>query len=191
MTFGCTRRRRVALAPLPGAREPDRWTALEALLNIRPATSDDFAFLEAMLFEAFFWSSAVPRPALSAFRDHSEFAKLLSGWGRRGDWAVIGEDEDRRIGAAWFRLWTPECHSYGFVDADTPELGLAVSMDHRTRGVGRALLRTLIAHARAEGYPALSLSVDPANPSRGLYESEGFQRVGAAGTSWTFRLPLR
>jgi ribosomal protein S18 acetylase RimI-like enzyme len=155
------------------------------------ATAGDSEFLEAMLFEAFFWNPAFERPALSAFRSNSEFAKLLSGWGRPGDWAAIAEDDHGRIGAAWFRLWTTDRHSYGFVDADTPELGLAVSKDHRRRGVGRALLGALIDHARADGYPALSLSVDPANPSRGLYESVGFLRVGAAGTSWTFRLPFR
>ena len=41
------------------------------------------------------------------------------------------------------------------------------------------------------GYPALSLSVAPANAARRLYESEGFRKVGEAGTSWTLLLELR
>ena len=144
-----------------------------------------------MLLEAFFWNPASPRPTLSEFRNNPEFVKLLAHWGRLGDVAVIAEDGGRPIGAAWFRLWTPALHSYGFVDSETPELVLAVSMRHRKHGVGRALLEALTQHAREAEHPALSLSVAPANPSRSLYESVGFRRVGASGTSWTLRLALR
>ena len=66
-------------------------------LNIRPATVEDLEFLEAMLWEAFFWSATAERPAFSAFRQHPEFTKLLSGWGRRGDWGAIAEDGGRPI----------------------------------------------------------------------------------------------
>ncbi len=157
---------------------------------IRLAGVEDIEFLEAMLFEAFFWNPESLRPALVEFRSNPEFRKLLANWGRAGDLAVIAESDGRQIGAAWFRLWTSELHSYGFVDAETPEFALAVSKSHRRQGVGRSLLKTLIGHAREAGVPALSLSVAPANPSRVLYESLGFRRVGDAGTSWTLRLSL-
>lgn len=143
-----------------------------------------------MLFEAFFWDPAAERPAFAAFRESAAFAKLLAGWGRAGDRAVVADERGEPLGAAWFRLWTPEVHSYGFVDAGTPELGIAVAPPHRARGVGRALLEALIDAARADGHPALSLSVAPANPARRLYESLGFRKVGESGTSWTLLLPL-
>ncbi len=158
---------------------------------IRPATSNDFEFLEAMLFEAFFWNPESPRPTLADFRTDPEFAKLLAHWGRVGDVALIAEVSGTLVGAAWFRLWTPTLHSYGFVDSVTPELAIGVSMSQRRRGTGRTLLEALIERARDAGHPALSLSVAPANPSRSLYESLGFRRVGASGTSWTLRLALR
>jgi ribosomal protein S18 acetylase RimI-like enzyme len=160
-------------------------------LRIRLAGAEDLEFLEAMLFEAFFWNPESPRPPLAGFRSDPEFQKLLANWGRTGDVAVIAESDGRQIGAAWSRLWTSELHSFGFVDAETPELALAVSKSHRRQGVGRRLLKMLIDHAREAGVPALSLSVAPANPSRFLYESLGFLRVGASGTSWTLRLSLR
>jgi ribosomal protein S18 acetylase RimI-like enzyme len=143
-----------------------------------------------MLFEAFFWDTTTMRPAFSEFRQHPEFTNLLSGWGRHGDRGVIAEDTATPLGAAWFRLWTTERHSYGFVDTSTPELGIAVSLQYRRNGIGRALLRDLIATARADRFPALSLSVSPFNPVRRLYESVGFYKVGESGTSWTLRLPL-
>src|SRR4029453_8408945 len=134
---------------------------VRAAVRVRPGRITDFGFLEEMLLEAFFWDPASERPSLAAFRDHPEFTRLLAGWGRFGDRAVIGEEENQTIGAAWFRLWTSERHSYGFVDAKTPELAISVVSAHRAKGNGRALLEVLIATAREDGFPALSLSVSP------------------------------
>jgi ribosomal protein S18 acetylase RimI-like enzyme len=155
------------------------------MTSIREGTPLDGPFLEAMLYEAFFWRSGSERPLLSEMRCRAEFSMLLAGWGRAGDRAQIAEYAGAAAGAAWFRLWTPDVHSYGFVDEQTPELGLAVVPDARGRGIGRALLRAAIAVAISAGFPGLSLSVDPENPARRLYESEGFVKVGVAGTSWT------
>ena len=70
------------------------------------------------------------------------------------------------------------------------QAGVVRAGRRRRNGIGRALLRDLIAMARADRFPALSLSVSPFNPVRRLYESVGFHKVGESGTSWTFRLPL-
>ena len=155
---------------------------------IRPIKEDDFDFLEAMLFEAFFWDVTTQRPPLRIFREGPEFRKLLSQWGRHGDRGVVAEEGGMRTGAAWFRLWTPECHSYGFTDETTPEVGMAVVAGHRRRGIGRAMLQELIGVAGSNGFHALSLSVNPFNPARVLYESLGFRKVDESGTSWTLRL---
>jgi [ribosomal protein S18]-alanine N-acetyltransferase len=161
-----------------------------ASIAIRDGASSDLLFLEAMLYEAFFWSGT-ERPALDEVRRRPEFSSLLAGWGRAGDSLLIAEHAGAGAGAAWFRLWTSDAHSYGFVDDETPELGLGVVQQLRGQGAGRALLRQLILRAKERGHPALSLSVAPANPARRLYESEGFQKVGEAGTSWTMLLELR
>lgn len=158
------------------------------MTTIRAGGAGDVPFLEAMLFEAFFWDPAPPRPDFAAFRETDEFRKLLAGWGRPGDRALVAEAGGSPFGAAWFRLWTPALHSYGFVDARTPELAVAVAAGRRGQGVGRDLLAALVETARADGCPALSLSVSPENPARRLYESLGFRRVGESGTSWTLAL---
>ena len=159
-------------------------------MQIRLGDQSDLTFLEEMAFEAFFWDAAASRPRLAAFREEPELTKLLAGWGRVGDRSVVAEDEGTRLGAAWFRLWTPDLHSYGFVDAGIPELGVAVRPAYRSRGIGRALLEALIEVARADGFAGLSLSVDPADSARHLYESLGFRKVGESGTSWTLLLSL-
>ena len=159
-------------------------------MNIRTGNENDLPFLKQMLFEAFFWSPDYPRSELQEFLQQPEFRKLLSEWGRPGDKAVIAEEDDMPLGAAWYRFWTEENHFYGFVDTETPELGIAVRTNHRSKGVGRALIRALINAARDQGIQAISLSVDPSNFARQLYESEGFVKSGESSTSWTMILHL-
>jgi len=159
-------------------------------IRLRPGHAEDLTFLKEMLFEAFFWDPRTARPRLADFAANPEFQKLVSGWGRAGDRLVVAECDGRKVGAAWYRLWSPALHSYGFIDERTPELGLAVVAGHRSRGIGRMLMAELIRTARDEGHVGLSLSVSPGNHARSLYESFGFRRVGESGSSWTYLLIL-
>jgi ribosomal protein S18 acetylase RimI-like enzyme len=163
----------------------------ETIWRIRFATPEDLPFLQEMLYEAVCWRPDQPRPPIEEVLALPELAKLLDDWGRHGDTAVVAELEDGTpVGAAWYRFWTPENHSYGFVDADTPELGIAVRREIRQRGIGTALLKKLLKQARRSAIARISLSVEPENHSRLLYEKLGFKRVGTSGTSWTMLLEL-
>ncbi|CAN5123149.1 hypothetical protein BH20ACT8_BH20ACT8_17300 [soil metagenome] len=64
---------------------------------------------------------------------------------------------------------------------------IAVAAPHRRAGVGRALLAALLAQARLDGLPALSLSVEADNPARHLYQRMGFVLVESSGSSQTIR----
>jgi ribosomal protein S18 acetylase RimI-like enzyme len=154
-------------------------------LTIRSGLIQDIDFLEQMLYEAFFWNPQQARPEFELFRSESEFKKQLANWGKPGDCSLIAEKDHLPAGAAWYRFWTEENHSYGFISDHIPELGIAVGKAFRSQGIGRALLRNLMKVAKQEGLEALSLSVDPNNYALILYESEGFKKVGESGTSWT------
>jgi ribosomal protein S18 acetylase RimI-like enzyme len=156
------------------------------MIQIRELADDDFSFLQEMAVQAMWWQSTTELPSLAQALLEPEFAKLLDRWGRRGDCAVIATQDDERVGAAWFRLWDDEQHSYGYVDSTTPELGIAVIPSMRGRGVGRTLLEAVVDRARGQSYDSLSLSVNPANFARRLYESVGFVKVSVDdGGSWT------
>jgi GNAT superfamily N-acetyltransferase len=160
-------------------------------MQILPGNVTDLHFLEEMLFEAFFWDPAAIRPVFASFRSNPEFSKLLAQWPRKEDRAIIAAESGKPIGAAWFRLWTPELHSYGFVDAATPEIAMALRQEYRSKRLGRKLLEALVQTARIESFSALSLSVNPQNFAMRLYESAGFRKVGECGSSWTLLLTLR
>ena len=67
---------------------------------------------------------------------------------------------------------------------------MGVEEGHRGRGVGTALLRTLVGQAGAQGHRALSLSVEDGNRARRLYERAGFTVVGRSGGSHTMLFVL-
>ena len=160
--------------------------------SIRPGSGEpaDVHVLREMLLEAVCWESGVRAEDRARFAGDPELEKWVSRWGRRGDRLIVAEHADRPVGAAWYRLWSADDHSYGFVDATTPELGVGVEAPSRGRGVGTALMTALIRLAARDGFAALSLSVDPRNPARRIYESLGFHRVGESGASWTYLLHL-
>ncbi|MET8086249.1 GNAT family N-acetyltransferase [Micromonospora sp. NPDC005237] len=82
-----------------------------------------------------------------------------------------------RSAPPWFRHLSAEDPGYGYVADDVPELTIGVLRAWRGRGVGRALLRTVLGAARDRGIRTVSLSVERANAAARLYASEGFRTV--------------
>jgi len=143
--------------------------------GVREANGEDLSFLRAMLLEAAYWRPG-DRPAdLDLALSRPDLVYLLADYGRSGDVGVVAEQGERPLGAAWFRTWTPDLHSYGFVDEATPELAIGVQSEWRGRGVGAALLSRLLELANRRGIGRVSLSVELDNPARRLYERVGFE----------------
>ena len=159
-------------------------------MNIRPVTADDVDFLKKMVYEAAAWNPDWPHDEIIQALASPVLVRYHGGWPRPGDGGVIAELDGEPVGAAWYRLFTAAEPGYGFVDEETPELGIAVEPLHRRKGIGETLLRALISEARQRGFPALCLSVAPHNRSRMMYERTGFTKVGESGGSWTMVLRL-
>jgi GNAT superfamily N-acetyltransferase len=143
---------------------------------LRRGGAQDARFLRDMLVHAYYWRARVPGSLVSRY---------ARGWGRPGDTAVIALEGGFPVGAAWFRLFPPAEPGYGFVDETTPELAIAVVPSKRGHGIGDELLQALLAKAREAGYERLSLSVEPGNPARKLYERHGFEVVDQGDEAWT------
>lgn len=159
--------------------------------SIRPLAPSDEPFLWEMLYLALFVPQGSPPPDRNPIAA-PELAKYVQSWGRAGDLGFAAVDDTRRepVGAAWLRLFGNDERGYGFVDAHTPELSIALLPSHRGRGLGRRLMEHLIEAARL-AYPALSLSVSPDNPALHLYQQLGFIPVRQSGRSVTMRLSLK
>jgi ribosomal protein S18 acetylase RimI-like enzyme len=151
---------------------------------IRGGDGHDARFLRDMLRHAFHGRPADPDEG------ESILWRYVVAWGRPGDRAVIALDGPFPVGAAWYRLFTAEEAGHGFVVEDVPELAIAVVPSRRGKGIGAQLLRTLLAQARADGFAALSLSVQRDHPAVGLYERFGFRTLAERGGLRVMRVDL-
>lgn len=150
--------------------------------HLRPASAADLPLLVRMLTLAADWRPGVEVRTEQAALDDSHLRRYVDGWPRAGDAGVVALDGScRPLGAAWFRFFTSAEPGYGFVDSATPEVSVAVEPARRGRGIGEALLRELLRAARARGVDAVSLSVEPDNPARRLYERLGFAPLDPPG----------
>lgn len=151
-------------------------------VNLRPASAADLPLLTRMLALAADWRDGAEVRSEESLLADPHLRRYVESWPRAGDAGVVALDHScRPIGASWFRFFTSAEPGYGYLDAATPEVSIAVEAGSRGRGVGEALLRELVRAARTRGVDALSLSVEPDNPGRRLYEKLGFDLVPSDG----------
>jgi ribosomal protein S18 acetylase RimI-like enzyme len=150
---------------------------------IRRGDAIDVPFLRDMLHHAYYWRENDPLAA-------DPVARYVVNFGRSGDAAVIAIEDHRRVGAAWYRLFSEDDPGFAFVDEQTPEATIAVVPSMRGRGIGSQLLTGLLERARNDGFAAVSLSVEKANPSIKLYERYGFEPIREEGDTVVMRAPL-
>ncbi len=147
-------------------------------IAVREVAYGDVEFLRRMLFAAWRWSPERARtgPSFEAWRKATPRDKYIHDFTRRsGDGGVIAEVNGTPAGAAWYRAWSGEEGSVGFVAVDVPEVTVAVAENYRRRGVGRLLIEQLVTRAVRDGHRALSLHVDGDNlAARHLYLEFGF-----------------
>ena len=153
--------------------------------SIRRLTPSDQLFLREMLYQSLHVAEGgepFPREVLS----QPEVSKYVEGWGRVGDLGFVAIDGDsgEPVGAVWLRLLAGAEKGYGYVDDETPELGMAVLPDYRGRGIGSNLLHRLLESARA-AHRKVCLSVSAENPALRLYRRAGFEQAGEDGLSVT------
>lgn len=154
-------------------------------ISLRPGTPDDLPFLREMLFEAAYWRPEVERPSIEDGLARPDIAYLLEDWGSVGDTALIAiANGVQSVGAAWYRFWTSEKHSYGFVAPTIPELAIAVHAEFRGMGIGNKLLAAILDSAAAQGIEKISLSVEIENPALKLYQKHGFQSIHQNPGDW-------
>lgn len=153
--------------------------------KIREMLPGEYGLLDEFLYQAIYTGPDEPRPPRAVTADPTLRA-YVEGFGRAGDVALCAEEGGRIVGAAWGRLM----RGYGFAAEGAPEVAVSVLPGHRGRGIGTALLSSLIGRCRELGYPALSLSVQRANPAVRLYERLGFREVSGSREEAVMALPL-
>jgi ribosomal protein S18 acetylase RimI-like enzyme len=152
--------------------------------TIRHAINEDINFLWEMLYQAIYVPEGQTPPSKDIINE-PHIKQILEGWGRSGDLSLIAVDTSNQpVGAVWFRLFDDENKTFGYVDHETPILGIALQPQVRGKGIGTLLIEEILKEAKRLGIKKISLSVDPNNPALRLYERYGFKKIGVDGTSW-------
>jgi ribosomal protein S18 acetylase RimI-like enzyme len=147
---------------------------------IRPLAAGDTGYLERALANSVHTESGIID--FDVMRDPI-LRRAVEGWGRPGDMGVVAElgqgSHARLVGAAWLRLYSEAEPLYGYVDERTPALVISLEPALRGFGIGSEMLRALLEAAREAGGERVSLSVDPGNRAKRLYERFGFREIDA------------
>lgn len=153
---------------------------LHGRVTIRPATEADVGFLTDVVIEATLDQGRLPDDF-----DEVDFRAGFGAWTAEqvnGDGAgssisvvdVDGQDAGR------LRVVRRD----GLVEI----AGLQLLPEHQSRGIGRAVVDTVVAEARADGLP-VELGVEKDNPrARAFWERCGFSYVGEDETEHRLRL---
>ena len=168
---------------------PDAINNTSSVPTIRHATPADDSFLKEMLTVAADWRPGAVVRSVAEIMAEPARAHYVAGWPAEGDVGFVAEDE-RPVGAAWWRFFSQHDPGYGFVDVRTPEVSIGLVADAQRQGIGTALLEVLVEEALGRALPALSLSVEPDTPAVALYQRLGFVAVGRFGGSVTMVLIL-
>ena len=149
-------------------------------MKIRKIRPDETELLREFLYQAIYLPEGVEPPPRSIL-DLPQLRVYIDGFGTRtGDCCVVAEVGTKLVGAAWSRIM----EDYGHIDDHTPSLAISVLPEHRGRGIGTCLLKTLLVCLQEAGYSQVSLSVQKDNPARHLYLREGFALLDEQGTEF-------
>ena len=144
--------------------------------TIRQIRQQEFGELPDFLYEALFFPDGEPKADRSLIKK-PELFRYISNFGRPGDLAFVAEHQDGLVGAIWVRVFPENQPGYGYADAESPELSVAVRQPYRHLCVGELLWQALLQQLRENGVQQVSLSVDKRNFAFQWYKRLGFTVV--------------
>ena len=160
------------------------YEVLNMKMLLRESKHSDIPFLKQMLYEAVFWRASDNKPSLTEGLKYPGVSNALAGFGERdGDAAVVALIGTTPVGAAWYRYWTDENNTRGYIDESMPVLAIGVHSDYRHQGIGGKMVDWLIGYAATHGVDKISLMVAKDNYAMNLYRQKGFAEYADKGDS--------
>lgn len=140
---------------------------------LRELRNGETELLKDFLYEAIYIPEGMKPPERSII-EQPELSLYYEGFGDGpADHCLVAEDDGRVIGAVWTRIM----NDYGHVDDDTPSFAISLYKEYRGKGIGTALMRSMLELLKERGYRKASLAVQKANYAVRMYEKAGFRTV--------------
>ena len=140
---------------------------------IREMSESEYAVLDDFLYEAIFIPEGVSSPSREIIYQ-PELQVYVDGFGTKdGDYAFVADLNGKIVGAVWTRIM----NDYGHIDNDTPSFAISLYKEYRNKGIGTALMKTMINRLKKAGYRKASLAVQKENYAVKMYKNVGFAIV--------------
>ena len=144
---------------------------------IREIRPEEIPVLEDFLYEAIFIPEGFPMPPRSVIENEDLLVYVRDFGKEPDDRCLVAEADGKIVGAVWTRIM----QDYGHIDNQTPSLAISLYREYRNRGIGTQLMRCMLEKLKADGYKAVSLSVQKANYALQLYRNVGFIPISDHG----------
>ena len=116
--------------------------------RIRAIKESEYTLLNDFLYEAIFIPEGMEPPPRSIIKT-PQLQVYVSGFGsQKHDRALVAEIEGKIAGAVWVRMM----NDYGHVDNNTPSLAISLHQEYRGRGIGTAMMRSMLELLKENGY---------------------------------------
>ena len=140
---------------------------------IRKIRPSEIPLLSDFLYEAIFVPAGSAPPPRDIIQK-PELQVYLTDFGKRkDDICFVAQVDQARI-----------MNDYGHIDDQTPSLSISIFKEYRGRGIGTALMKTMLKELKDRGYQQVSLSVQKANYAVRMYEKAGFEVVEEKGEEY-------
>lgn len=113
-------------------------------ITIRKFEASETDFLQEMFYESIFVATG-DKDLPKSIIHHPDLKKYTYDWGKDDDIGFVAEKEGVRVGIIWSRQFKAENQAYGYIDNNTPEIGIAVKTENRNHGIGNKLRPNKIA----------------------------------------------
>ena len=141
--------------------------------NIRKIRKSEYSILNDFLYEAIFIPEGVEAPPRDII-NQPELQVYVTDFGKqKGDYCLVAEADEKIVGAVWVRIM----NDYGHIDDETPSFAISLYPEYRNKGIGTALMKSMIDLLKSENYKQASLAVQKANYAVEMYKKVGFEIV--------------
>ena len=141
--------------------------------TIREIAESEYRVLEDFLYEAIFIPKGVYAPPREIIYK-PELQVYIAEFGKKlGDLALVAETDNKIIGAVWVRIM----NDYGHIDDETPSFAISLDREYRNKGIGTALMKSMLNKLKNAGYRQASLAVQKENYAVKMYKKVGFEIV--------------
>ena len=138
---------------------------------IRQMLPDEYSLLDDFLYEAIFipeGEEPLPKDVIY----NPDLQVYVKNFGSEpDDICFVAETDSKVAGAVWVRVMD----DYGHIEDGVPSFAISFYPEYRGRGMGTALMQSMLDELRKRGYKKTSLSVQKANYALKLYEKVGFK----------------